>query len=369
MIVKVVFIALLAVVASSCSQREVDAEIVQNRSGVFYLPNESDPFSGIAASYFPTGQQALLNEYAKGKLSGRQWSWFENGQMKTEQVFHTSGELESSGEWYENGLLKSKRMIDPDGIAHIQNWDQEGILRSQFNISGDRLVGRNVWDPDGDTYVELTIDEDTGDAVYSRHELVGDNWVTELKEYKAWRLFRYEWHYNDDTPYTQQEWATSPEEGYRLVSLEGRNSYLNVETDQLMSRKYEDGEVTEFVSDATWHLEESLPVAFFVDEDHFYIDTKGSSESYSLANGMTDGTQIFVSEEGETISVSGYKNNKFHGWSLLLSDGVVEDSPNCWMHDELVIVSYLGDQSCIAEFGAAPKRLSDLNIEERLGRL
>jgi hypothetical protein len=374
MLIKVVFIALLAVVASSCSQQEVDASIIQDRNGTIYVPNESSPFSGIATSSYPNQQQELVNEYSEGKLNGVQRSWYENGQLRTEQDFLLGAEIGSSTEWYEDGQLKSKRLTGSEEVVHFQYWNQDGILVSEINLSGNSLVGENVWDPPGEWYRELTVDAQSGDAVmvYRGYSYYQEDWVTENDEYNAGILVRSE--RSSDTEYSLQEWEVSEDGNFMLTFYESEydnenertRTYLDGETNQLVRAVYEGGElVSERITGATWHLTANTPTKFIADGAYFYIETEGTSESLSLSQGWYEGLLVDVGKDEGNINVFQLAKDEFHGWnSFYSSDGIAEGDFDCFIHDD-----FESDLAiCEKEFGAEPK-LSDLNIDERLRRI
>ena len=98
----IALIILSSFLLPGCSPSEVDHNLVQMRSGIAYLPNESEPFSGTATAYYPSGQKQLDASYKDGMPTGKKLEWYANGQIKTEQ--HYSGEdIGRIRDWYENG--------------------------------------------------------------------------------------------------------------------------------------------------------------------------------------------------------------------------------------------------------------------------
>ena len=98
--------AIIVVFLASCSAEEVDFAIIQERNGIAYLPNETEPFSGKATSYYENGQLELEANYKNGELHGLVRNWYENGQLKFEANYE-NGELHGLvRNWYENGQLE-----------------------------------------------------------------------------------------------------------------------------------------------------------------------------------------------------------------------------------------------------------------------
>ena len=61
---------ILAFALFGCSPSEVDYNLIQDRNGIAYLPNDSEPFTGTAVASYPSGQQQIVVSYENGKPSG-----------------------------------------------------------------------------------------------------------------------------------------------------------------------------------------------------------------------------------------------------------------------------------------------------------
>ena len=84
---------------------ETDA---QDRNGIIFLPNQTEPFSGNNLCEYKNGQFKSKGEIKDGKKNGKTTSWFENGQIKSEGNF-IDGKFDGKfTEWYENGQIKSE---------------------------------------------------------------------------------------------------------------------------------------------------------------------------------------------------------------------------------------------------------------------
>ena len=60
---------------------ETDA---QDRNGIFYLPNETKPFTGNKLCEYENGKIKTEGNLKDGKKDGKWTAWYENGQIKAE---------------------------------------------------------------------------------------------------------------------------------------------------------------------------------------------------------------------------------------------------------------------------------------------
>ena len=89
---------------------ETDA---QDRNGIIFLPNQTEPFSGNNLCEYENGQVKSKGEIKDGKQDGKWTFWYENGQIASEANYKDgkiNGELTS---WYENGeIIKTVCIIN-----------------------------------------------------------------------------------------------------------------------------------------------------------------------------------------------------------------------------------------------------------------
>ena len=83
----------------------VDYDLLQDRGGLRYLPNQKKPFTGVAVEKYPNGQKRMENTFKDGKRHGLETDWFENGQKQFE-ITWKEGEFISTKEWDEDGNPK-----------------------------------------------------------------------------------------------------------------------------------------------------------------------------------------------------------------------------------------------------------------------
>jgi len=95
--------------AGCAKPREVDGDLLQNRNGIYYLPNEEKSFTGVAVSKHENGQKKRHETtYKDGSQYGLWTKWHENGQ-------------------------KASEATTKDGIRiSLKSWDRDGNLTSGF---------------------------------------------------------------------------------------------------------------------------------------------------------------------------------------------------------------------------------------------
>ena len=68
----------------------VDMDVFQKRGekNVFYVPNESEPYTGWAKGMYRNSTQVeILGQYENGERTGRWVGWDENGQMRSKRDY------------------------------------------------------------------------------------------------------------------------------------------------------------------------------------------------------------------------------------------------------------------------------------------
>ena len=80
----------------------------QNRNGIYYLPNETDPFTGSNVCKFDDGQLRSKGEIKDGEKNGRWITWFSNGQVSNEGVFIDNNKNGQWIWWNLDGIIFSK---------------------------------------------------------------------------------------------------------------------------------------------------------------------------------------------------------------------------------------------------------------------
>lgn len=107
------------------------AKFIQDRNGIIFEPNETEPFTGkyvnnrfenrqkqkettykdgkicLITEWFENGQKWTEENYKDGKLNGTLTHWFNNGQKEVEANFKDDKANGIATYWHESGQIKS----------------------------------------------------------------------------------------------------------------------------------------------------------------------------------------------------------------------------------------------------------------------
>ena len=338
---------ILSSVLFGCSPSEVDYNLVQDRGGIAYLPNESEPFTGTAVASYPSGQQQIVVSYENGKPSGISSEWYANGQMKSEQ--HFSGEDEGRiRDWYENGeVARDTRVLD--GTLVGRNIWKSSDYSLEINVRDGLLNGRffESYD-DGNGFEEKQYAN--GILISKNSEFAGSEmaWVDEVA-YKIDRdksLATYSKFY---TRFTDLNEAT-----YTISQLNDSGSHIIKQTFDYSEGK--DNLISSVESPAAeeWLNLDALTSRFVLNANSFElisaIDFQQKHSSYDLRTGYRNGLKW--SQNVSSIGVQNYKDNLQHGWNRKFdrSEAVWEMPTSCYIEGEYEW-DYRSDKKCGTTFG------------------
>ena len=131
----------------------VDFDSLEEREGLAYQPNESEPYSGWAKSMYDSGQVKGLGQFKDGKEDGLKTIWHENGQKQVEGTYKDDKQDGLSTGWHENGQ-KGFEIILKDGKyeglftrwhGNDQKWfevthkDGEEVSAKYWNSKGEEV--------------------------------------------------------------------------------------------------------------------------------------------------------------------------------------------------------------------------------------
>ena len=121
---------------------------LQDRNGVYYLPNESKPFTGVAVRKYKSGQKEETT-FKDGKQHGSVTGWYPNGQKRDERTWKDDKRW-SATVWKPNGeKCPDTNIVDGNGIwcmyhnngqkSHESTWkDGKKISVKGWYTSGKR---------------------------------------------------------------------------------------------------------------------------------------------------------------------------------------------------------------------------------------
>jgi len=112
MIKKIIFMIVALIVITGCDSnnllekiglKEKITNVIQERNGIAYLPNEEEPFTGKYEVFYLEGHKKRVITYKNGKREGITTTWFENGQKQFEENYK-DGKIEGIATfWFEDG--------------------------------------------------------------------------------------------------------------------------------------------------------------------------------------------------------------------------------------------------------------------------
>ena len=144
----------------------VDKSKLQDRSGVTYLPNTQEPFSGYAKRAYENGQIKELAQFKNGYIV-RIKEWSENGTPKME-VTLKDGELHGLETlWYKNGQKNTEVNYKDgkmDGLA--LKWCGNGQKGMEVNWKDGKLISAEVWKPNGEKCPVTNVKDGNGVLVW-----------------------------------------------------------------------------------------------------------------------------------------------------------------------------------------------------------
>lgn len=81
-------------------EQVMNLDNLEVRDNLRYVPEQSEPFSGNAVSYFEDGLQKLQVSFKHGLKHGKEIAWYEDGQLRY-VVRYLDGQPQSQGStWY-----------------------------------------------------------------------------------------------------------------------------------------------------------------------------------------------------------------------------------------------------------------------------
>jgi len=153
---QVVYVMLITAVFFYSCEKEVSSDMVVERNGLTYEVNSEIPFSGKAVEFFEGGEvKSKSTSYKDGKLDGVFRTWFENGQISSEDSYK-DGSVTLSKLWRENGHQLAETSWKADKVNGIVKfWYENGQLKSEESYIDDERQGlKKVWYENGQQQFE-----------------------------------------------------------------------------------------------------------------------------------------------------------------------------------------------------------------------
>ena len=96
---------------------------------IVFLPNETNPYTGIYLCKFDNGLKEREGRYKNGKFDGKWTVWYESGQKKSE-VNYKNGKLDGKSTWWSKKGQKIKQ-------KNYKNAKLDGKLIEWFQFNGE----------------------------------------------------------------------------------------------------------------------------------------------------------------------------------------------------------------------------------------
>ena len=170
---QVVYVMLITAIFFYSCEKEVNSDMLVERNGLQYEVNSEKPFSGRSVEFFEGGEvKSKSTSYKDGKLDGVFRTWFENGQISSEDSYK-DGSVTLSKLWYENGhqLAETSWKADKaNGI--VKFWYENGQLKSEESYIDDENQGlKKVWYKNGQQQFEGVLkDGQPNGKIHEWHE-------------------------------------------------------------------------------------------------------------------------------------------------------------------------------------------------------
>ena len=321
---RIIFLLILSfALLAGCSSSEIDYNLIQDRNGIAYLPNEPEPVTGTAVASYPSGQQQIVVSYENGKPTGISSEWYTNGQMKTEQ--HFSGEDEGRiRDWHENGEV-SRDIKVLDGTLVGKNLWKSLNFEQEMNVSNGLIDGTVIQNTiNGST--KLVFEEGLLNYRQRSSKTENSEWITESRfehrrdgTEKRLTFFKRRYEYKSDYSHTIMEVDLENAEGQIITT-----SFEKEKDDQEFS-------VTTSEDSNDWTDAGLVEIFVELEKGKIIWQEKGYLEYSSLKTGKNDGRNWGDNEKYITSQL--FNQGVLHGWSLSFDreKATWDDDPNCYI--------------------------------------
>jgi antitoxin component YwqK of YwqJK toxin-antitoxin module len=141
------------------------------RSGQFYRPGSTIPFTGWMLDHFPDGKVSLRSAVVNGRLEGMSEGWFTNGVRQIQEHFRHGLPEGIRRTWHGNGRKRSEGHL-LSGLQHglYRLWDDQGNLLVEAEFADGKAHGLSLaWYPSGFLQAEAMMRHG---EIQSRHNYV-----------------------------------------------------------------------------------------------------------------------------------------------------------------------------------------------------
>jgi antitoxin component YwqK of YwqJK toxin-antitoxin module len=139
--ITILFVMCLAVLIGcektiETEKKVIDFDRLQERQGIFYAVNATEPYTGAVIDLYQNGQKMYERNYVGGTRQGLTILWFENGQKQGEGNFVDGKESGLHTQWYENGQKESEgNFVDGQRNGRRTMWFKNGQIMAEGNYA------------------------------------------------------------------------------------------------------------------------------------------------------------------------------------------------------------------------------------------
>jgi antitoxin component YwqK of YwqJK toxin-antitoxin module len=143
---------------------------------LYYLPDHKVPFTGKEVSYWPDGQKKTEISYKDGKRHGLKAHWYQSGQKLSEINYKYGKHDGLLTVWYENGQWRrTGNHLDGKMVGIWTHWYENGQQRDEIFYMGGYMNSAIVWKPNGEQ-CSMT-DVKAGNGMVVKYKDDGTDWL------------------------------------------------------------------------------------------------------------------------------------------------------------------------------------------------
>jgi antitoxin component YwqK of YwqJK toxin-antitoxin module len=139
--------------------------VIEEKNGVFCLPNTNKPYTGVLEEYYPSGNIEKKIKYVNGK-EAEQHGWYENGQKSGEVFWENPEHGEMQKQWHENGKQAAIGLSYKDGRSIRTLFNKNGNKTQEMNYKNGKNNGLHTsWYENGKKSLEVNYKDDEEDGI------------------------------------------------------------------------------------------------------------------------------------------------------------------------------------------------------------
>ena len=129
----------------------VDGDSLEERGGLFYQNNESEPYSGWAKKMHDSEHVEMLAQFKNGNLDGLLMGWHYNGQKSVEATYKDGKEDGLRTKWHENGQKKGEGTLKDGKLnGRATLWYENGQKREEHIWKDGDVISAKRWNSKGE---------------------------------------------------------------------------------------------------------------------------------------------------------------------------------------------------------------------------